>query len=185
MYRIIGGDGREYGPVTSDQVREWIREGRANAETRASGPDDEWRPLSSFAEFAELFGPPSAPVVSPSHMSPIAPGVPVDPMAGPRTFVELGPPADASSAVPTPSKRPPNVTNWLVPAIFCTLCCCLPTGIPAIVFAAHANSRKSAGDWDGAQAAARSARTWFWVSVGLAFVIWSGTFLAILSFRGR
>ena len=34
MYRIIGSDGKEYGPITADQVRQWIAEGRANAQTR-------------------------------------------------------------------------------------------------------------------------------------------------------
>ena len=30
MYKIIGADQREYGPVSADQVREWISQGRAN-----------------------------------------------------------------------------------------------------------------------------------------------------------
>ncbi len=34
MYKIIGADGKEYGPVTSEQVRQWITEGRANAQTK-------------------------------------------------------------------------------------------------------------------------------------------------------
>ena len=34
MYTIVGADGREYGPATADQVRRWIAEGRANAQTR-------------------------------------------------------------------------------------------------------------------------------------------------------
>ena len=34
MYRIIGADGREYGPVTTEQFRQWIAEGRVNAETQ-------------------------------------------------------------------------------------------------------------------------------------------------------
>ena len=35
MYRIIGADGREYGPIPAEQLRQWIREGRADAQTRA------------------------------------------------------------------------------------------------------------------------------------------------------
>ena len=30
MFNIIGADGKQYGPVSADQVRQWIREGRAN-----------------------------------------------------------------------------------------------------------------------------------------------------------
>lgn len=55
MYRIIGADGREYGPVSGEQVRQWIAEGRVNAQTRVwvegAGP---WRPLVECAEFAPL-----------------------------------------------------------------------------------------------------------------------------------
>ena len=53
MYKIVGGDQREYGPVTSDQVREWISTGRANAQTLASFEGAPWKPLSTFPEFAD------------------------------------------------------------------------------------------------------------------------------------
>ena len=38
MYRIIGGDGREYGPISLDQMRQWIAEGRVNAQTSCRDP---------------------------------------------------------------------------------------------------------------------------------------------------
>jgi len=34
MYKIIGADGKEYGPIPAEQLREWIAEGRANAQTK-------------------------------------------------------------------------------------------------------------------------------------------------------
>lgn len=34
MYKIIGADGKEYGPIAADIVRKWIAEGRANAQTK-------------------------------------------------------------------------------------------------------------------------------------------------------
>jgi hypothetical protein len=61
MYRIIGGDQKEYGPVTADELRRWIAEGRANAQTQVLGEGAaEWKPLSAFPEFADLLNPPSA-----------------------------------------------------------------------------------------------------------------------------
>jgi hypothetical protein len=53
MYKIIGADGREYGPVTIEQLRQWIAEGRANAQTQvlAEG-SSEWKRLFDFPEFA-------------------------------------------------------------------------------------------------------------------------------------
>lgn len=53
MYRIIGADGREYGPITAEQLRKWIAEGRANAHTRARPePGGDWKTLAEFPEFA-------------------------------------------------------------------------------------------------------------------------------------
>lgn len=43
----------EYGPITADQMRAWIAEGRVNAQTPVQGPGDTtWKPLSMFPEFA-------------------------------------------------------------------------------------------------------------------------------------
>jgi hypothetical protein len=52
MYRIIGVDQREYGPVSADQIRQWIKEGRANSATlcQAEGVAG-WRPIATFPEF--------------------------------------------------------------------------------------------------------------------------------------
>lgn len=53
MFIIIGGDGKEYGPVNVEQIRAWIAGGRANLDTRAKAlGSDEWRRLGDFAEFA-------------------------------------------------------------------------------------------------------------------------------------
>ena len=62
-YTIIGGDKKEYGPVTAEEVRQWIAEGRLDAFSLARSENDtEWRPLSAFPEFSALFQTrPSAP----------------------------------------------------------------------------------------------------------------------------
>jgi uncharacterized RDD family membrane protein YckC len=63
MFTIIGGDGKEYGPVTTDQVRSWIANGRANLDTKAKAAgSDEWRRLADFPEFGNPAGLP--PVIS-------------------------------------------------------------------------------------------------------------------------
>jgi TM2 domain-containing membrane protein YozV len=67
MYKIIGADGRQYGPVSAVQVREWITAGRANAQTMAQAEGaTEWKPLGSFTEFADLLvASPTAPSLPP------------------------------------------------------------------------------------------------------------------------
>jgi hypothetical protein len=72
MLKIIGGDGRPYGPVSADQIRQWIAEGRANAQTLAQAEGSvEWKPLGQHPEFA-----PTAPPPIPPSMPPGAPAGP-------------------------------------------------------------------------------------------------------------
>lgn len=72
MFTIIGGDGREYGPVTTEQVRAWIAAGRATLDTKARRDSEvEWRRLGDFAEF----GSPTTPLV---HDTPAAEPPPSD-----------------------------------------------------------------------------------------------------------
>ncbi|MDD5141309.1 MAG: DUF975 family protein [Verrucomicrobiales bacterium] len=55
-YIIIGGDQKEYGPITADDMRQWIAEGRLNehSQIKAEGAA-EFRPLGTFPEFAAAF----------------------------------------------------------------------------------------------------------------------------------
>ena len=68
---------------------------------------------------------------------------------------------------------PPGVTvqNYLVFAILATVFCCLPAGIPAIVYAAQVNGKLQAGDLAGAQAASNNAKMWCLISLGLGLGI--------------
>jgi hypothetical protein len=66
MYRIIGTDGRQYGPVSVEQLRQWIAEGRANAQTQTYVEGaTEWKPLGVLPEFTGHFAPPVPPPISP------------------------------------------------------------------------------------------------------------------------
>ena len=62
-----------------------------------------------------------------------------------------------------------SVPNYLVFAILVTILCCLPAGIPAIVYAAQVNGKLQAGDIAGAQAASNNAKMWCWISAGVGF----------------
>ncbi len=64
MYTIVGGDGQKYGPVSADELRRWISEGRANSQTLAQGDDGAWKALAAFPEFADI-RPRELPPVSP------------------------------------------------------------------------------------------------------------------------
>ena len=66
-----------------------------------------------------------------------------------------------------------TVPNYLVQAILVTIFCCVPFGIPAIVFAAQVNSKLEGGDYTGAVEASKKAKIWCWVSflLGLGIVV--------------
>lgn len=56
MYKIIGTDGRHYGPVAADQIKRWLAENRVNGQTRAQCEGaTEWQPLSALPEFGGDF----------------------------------------------------------------------------------------------------------------------------------
>ncbi|HXX01437.1 MAG TPA: CD225/dispanin family protein [Candidatus Acidoferrales bacterium] len=72
---------------------------------------------------------------------------------------------------------PPGATvpNYLVFAILATVLCCLPAGIPAIVYAAQVNGKLQAGDLAGAQQASKNAKLWCIISVVAffaGFLVW-------------
>jgi hypothetical protein len=57
MYFIIGGDGKQYGPISDADMRKWIAEGRLNGQSQARAESEtEFRALSSFPEFAASLG---------------------------------------------------------------------------------------------------------------------------------
>src|ERR1700722_20876012 len=54
---IIGCDGKQYGPISTEEVRKWVAEDRLNAQSLVKEESDaEFRPLSKFPEFTDLFG---------------------------------------------------------------------------------------------------------------------------------
>ena len=56
MYRVLGSDQKVYGPVSTDQVRSWLAEGRVNSATLLQAESStQWLPVSAFPEFG---GPP-------------------------------------------------------------------------------------------------------------------------------
>src|SRR5687768_13414206 len=114
MYKIVGADRKEYGPVTAEQIIQWIRQGRANPQTVARFQDGPWKPLTGFPEFASALSSSIPPAVS------SAAGVP-----------------------PSLGEPPPT---YLLQGILCTLCCCLPIGIVALIFSAQVKSKFAAGD---------------------------------------
>jgi len=90
-----------------------------------------------------------------------------------RNF-QTGATGTSTTGAPTPlpvtgTVIPPGATvpNYLAFAILSTIFCCIPAGIPAIVYSSQVNSKLMAGDLAGAQSASSNAKMWCWISFGL------------------
>ncbi len=65
MYKIIGNDGKNYGPTSAEEIRAWIAQGRVESRTPVLPVGaTEWTILGLLPEFAPYFsGPP--PIIAP------------------------------------------------------------------------------------------------------------------------
>lgn len=74
-----------------------------------------------------------------------------------------------------------SVPNYLVWAILATLCCCIPGGIVAIVYAAQVDGKLAAGDYEGALSSSKNAKMWSWISFGVGGFFSLIYFIAVLT----
>src|SRR3954465_14056225 len=65
----------------------------------------------------------------------------------------------------------PVVESYLVPSILVTVLCCLPFGIPAIIYAAQVPDKLQRGDIAGAQQSSKNAKMWCIVAVVAPLVL--------------
>jgi Predicted membrane protein len=93
-------------------------------------------------------------------------------------------PGAVAQASPAGAVVPPagTIPNYLVFAILSTVFCCLPAGIPGIVYAAQVNSKLQVGDFAGAQASSNNAKMWCWISFGLGLATYG--FFTVLTMIG-
>ena len=66
---------------------------------------------------------------------------------------------------------PAVISNYLVQSVLITVCCCLPAGIVAIVYAAQVNTKLALGDMTGAQESSRLAKLWCWIGFGAGALV--------------
>jgi hypothetical protein len=108
MYKIIGQDGKEYGPVSTEQLRQWIAENRVERRTPVfvDGAKN-WNFVGLLPEFANCFA-----GAAPPPIAPLTPG--------------------ASTAGQMPKTNSYAVAGLVCGILSVTLCFCCG-GIPANV----------------------------------------------------
>jgi hypothetical protein len=112
IYKIIGDDGQEYGPVTGEQIRAWIAGGRVESRTPVfvDGAKD-WNFVGLLPEFTNCFATSAKPPT-------IAP-----PTRGPAT---------AGRMAKTNSYAQAGMVFGVLSLVCC--CCGFPFGILGLVF---------------------------------------------------
>ena len=75
-----------------------------------------------------------------------------------------------------------NISSNLVWAILVTIFCCMPFGIPAIVYAARVDPLLKYGDYEGARDASKKAKIWCLVAflVGIVSNVLMGMYYAVI-----
>jgi hypothetical protein len=156
MYKILGADGKEYGPVDVELLRRWVKEGRVNVNSRLQeAGSSEWKAAGQIAEIADLLGGPP-------------PGIPGQPQA-------LQPPLQNGLAITS-----------LVLGILGVLCLGLLTGIPAIICGhlAHNRARRQPNLYGGG-GLALAGFVLGYASVLISFLMLAMLFPAITKAKSR
>ena len=126
MYKIIGADGKEYGPIGLEQLSQWIADGRVNLQTKVQpvgAPD--WKSASEIPELQAIF-------------------------AGLGRTAPAGAPSPISAPASAQPQQGLAVTS-LVLGILSLVCLGPLTGIPAIICGhiARKRSRLSPAQYGG------------------------------------
>jgi hypothetical protein len=125
MYKIIGADGKQYGPVSLEQIQQWIAQGRINAQSRVQEDGaTEWKMAAEFPEFG----------ISPAGSTPGTP--------------------QSTQPLPGQAPAPPSglaITSFVL-GILSLVCFGFLAGIPAIICGhlARSRARQSPGQYGGA-----------------------------------
>jgi hypothetical protein len=164
-------NGQQAGPVSQEELAELFRNGTVKPfdlvwnETMA-----EWTPIGKMTDFA-LSSPP-APAPAPVTLPLETPKVPEEPK-----LFDTPPPASPSFAsggyapVGGPvSQGMPEPSSYLWQSIVVTVLCCLPFGIPAIIFSTKVKPAYLSGDYQGSLDASKKAKMWCLIALILGLI---------------
>ncbi len=165
MEWYYSNNGQQAGPVSQDQLAELYRNGTVK-------PNDlvwnetmtEWTPMGSVDAFAaDAPAPPLAAAPAPTEAPPtLSAAPPLSAAAAPMSASSS--PYHASSGI----SEPPT---YLWQSIVVMLLCCLPLGIPALIFATKVKPAFASGDYAAAQEASKKAKLFCILSLVIGLIV--------------
>ncbi len=163
-YIIVDGD-RHEGPMTFEEIIAHPRFSPTAPVWRDGLAD--WAQAQLIVDFADYFAslqPEAAPVTPP-------PATPAQPQYSPAQ----GNPAQPTAPMPEwwyadNRKAPKMPSNYLAFAIIVTICCCLPTGIVAIIYSSKVSQAFYRGEYDRAENCSHNALLWCLISLLLGLM---------------
>jgi hypothetical protein len=164
MEWYYSNNGQQAGPVSEEQLAELFRNGTVKPSVLVWNETmTEWTPIGKVDAFAvpapELpTAAPPAPVDSPPTLSAAPPlaAAPVTMSASPQGF--------APSGMAEPS-------TYLWQSIVVMLLCCLPLGIPALIFSTKVKPAFASGDYAAAMEASKKAKLFCILSLVIGLIV--------------
>ncbi len=159
-------NGQQAGPVSQEQLAELFRSGTVKSTDLVWNEGmPGWEPIGQRSEFAGIAAPAaSAPADVPPSLA--------------------ASPALAATAAPSPSlgggAEPPT---YLWQSIVVTVLCCIPLGIPAIVFSTKVKPAYASGNYAAALDASKKAKTWCLLALVIGLIVnlaWLGIQIAMV-----
>jgi len=160
MEWYYSNNGQQAGPVSQDQLAELFRNGTVKPfDLVWNETMTEWTAIGKVEAFAS-----AAPAPAPSTVdSP-------PPISNPSPFLANAAPMAAAPNVPAPSgmAEPPT---YLWQSIVVMLLCCLPLGIPALIFSTKVKPAFASGDYAAAMEASKKAKLFCILALVIGLVV--------------
>lgn len=165
MEWYYSNNGQQAGPVSQDQLAELYRNGTVKPfDLVWNETMTEWTPIGSVDAFSAYApAPPLAAAPAPTEAPPtLSAAPPLSAAAAPMSASAS--PYHAASGI----SEPPT---YLWQSIVVMLLCCLPLGIPALIFATKVKPAFASGDYAAAQEASKKAKLFCILSLVIGLIV--------------